>query len=90
MARVAVGVKPGSKRPGIALRGDGVEIRVAAAAREGAANEAVRRALASALGVPPRDVVLTLGASSRHKVFEIAGLLDFLNVRTEAFETGSA
>ena len=26
MARVAVGVKPGSKRPGIALRGDGVEL----------------------------------------------------------------
>ena len=82
MARVVVGVKPGSKRPGIALRGDEVEIRVAARARDGEANEAVRRALAAAAGVPPSDVSLVRGAAARLEAFEVAGLtLDELRRR---------
>jgi uncharacterized protein YggU (UPF0235/DUF167 family) len=74
VARLVVAVKPGSKRPGITLQGDDVEIRVAAAARDGAANEAVRRALAAALRVPPSGVTLIRGASARLKTFDVAGL----------------
>jgi hypothetical protein len=74
MARISVSVKPGSKRPGIALRDGSLEVRVAAPPRDGEATEAVRRALAAALGVPPRDVALVRGASARQKAFEIAGL----------------
>jgi len=71
---LAVTVKPGSKRPGVTLAGESVEVRVAAPALEGRANQAARRALEDALGLPQRDVVLVRGAASRRKVFEIAGL----------------
>jgi uncharacterized protein YggU (UPF0235/DUF167 family) len=40
---------------------------------DGKATEAVRLALADALGVRPRDVVLRLGATSRDKVFTVTG-----------------
>ena len=81
-----VTVKPNSKAPGIRLDGEAVEVRVAAPARDGLANEAVRQALAGALGVPLRDVVLARGAASKHKAFEVAGLeraaaLDALRAR---------
>ncbi|MFZ1124652.1 MAG: DUF167 domain-containing protein [Candidatus Baltobacteraceae bacterium] len=71
---LAVTVKPNSKAPGIRVEGEAVEIRVAAPARDGLANEAVRRELAGALGVPLRDVALARGAASKHKAFEVAGL----------------
>ena len=41
---------------------------------EGKANEAVRRAIARAVGVPPRAVTLVRGATARRKRFEIDGL----------------
>jgi len=71
---LVVSVKPGSKRPGIAISEGSVAVRVAAPARDGLANEAVRRALADALGVPQRDVALVRGATSRSKTFEVVGL----------------
>jgi hypothetical protein len=71
---LVVRVKPNAKAPGIRLDGEAVEVRVASPARDGLANEAVRRELARALGVPLRDVVLARGAASKHKAFEIAGL----------------
>lgn len=43
-------------------------MRVAAPPVEGAANEAVLRALAEALGVPPRDIAIERGARGRRKV----------------------
>jgi uncharacterized protein YggU (UPF0235/DUF167 family) len=49
-------------------------VRVAAPARDGLANEAVRAALAAALGCPKRAVTLVRGAAARHKTFAIAGL----------------
>jgi uncharacterized protein (TIGR00251 family) len=71
---LVVKVKPNSKAPGIRIDGQDVEVRVAAPARDGLANEAVRRELARALGVSLRDVALARGAASKHKAFEIAGL----------------
>jgi len=74
MALVSVKVTPGSHRPGIALTPTGIAARVTARAREGAANDAVRRALARALGVSLATVRLKRGATSRTKLFEVDGL----------------
>jgi uncharacterized protein YggU (UPF0235/DUF167 family) len=49
-------------------------VRVAAPARDGLANEAVRAAIAEALGCRKRAVTLQRGAAARHKTFEIDGL----------------
>jgi len=61
---------------GIALLADGrsvLKVRVAAAPSEGAANAALVRLLAEAVGVPPRDVALAAGATARIKRLTIAG-----------------
>lgn len=70
--RVEVRVKPGSKKPGIEEENGQLVVRVAEQAREGAANEAVQRALAKHFGVPPTRVELLRGQSSRIKLFEIS------------------
>ena len=70
---LVVVVKPGARNPGISLREDILEVRVAAPARDGLANEAVRAALAQALGCPKRAVTLRRGAAARHKTFAIEG-----------------
>jgi len=41
---------------------------------EGKANDAVRRAIACAVGVPPSAVALVRGAKGRRKLFTIEGL----------------
>jgi uncharacterized protein YggU (UPF0235/DUF167 family) len=78
---VALGVRltPKGGRDGI----DGIELladgrsvlkaRVRAAPSEGEANAALIRLLAKAVGVPPRDVVLSAGATARIKRLTIAG-----------------
>lgn len=61
---------------GIETMSDGrsvLKARVRAAPSEGEANDALCRLLAKALGVPPRDVALVAGATSRIKRIEIAG-----------------
>lgn len=50
-----------------------LKARVRAAASEGEANDALVRLLAKTLGVPPRDVTLRSGATSRIKRLAIAG-----------------
>ena len=50
-----------------------LKVRVRAAPTEGEANEALRRLIAKVLGIPPRDVTLTAGATSRIKRLAIAG-----------------
>jgi uncharacterized protein YggU (UPF0235/DUF167 family) len=50
-----------------------LKARVRAAASEGEANAALIRLIARALGVPPRDVTLTTGATSRIKRLSVAG-----------------
>ncbi len=76
MGTIAVAVKPNSRRPGISLSGTLVEVRVAEPPHDGRANEAVRAALAGALGRPKSAVTLVRGATSRRKVFAVAGLSD--------------
>ena len=61
---------------GIEQRADGqcvLKVRVRAAPTEGEANGALIRLVARALGVPPRDVALAAGATSRIKRVTIAG-----------------
>jgi uncharacterized protein YggU (UPF0235/DUF167 family) len=76
---VAVRVRPGAGRTRVGGRYDGPHgpaliIAVGAPAVEGKATEAVRRALAEALGVRRADVTLRIGATSRNKVFTIAAV----------------
>ena len=61
---------------GIEQMADGrnvLKARVKAAPSEGEANTALIRLLAMAVGVPPRDVTLTAGATSRIKRLVVAG-----------------
>ena len=54
---------------------DGIlRARVAARPVEGAANDAILRLVAEAVGVPKRHVSLRSGAASRSKVLEIEGV----------------
>jgi len=70
-----VTVRPGAKAPGIIVGLDGsITVRVRERAIEGKANEAVRRALARAVGKPASAVILVRGAMGRRKLFEIEGL----------------
>ena len=50
-----------------------LKARVRAAASDGEANEALVRLMAKTLDVPPRDVTLAAGATSRIKRLAIAG-----------------
>jgi uncharacterized protein YggU (UPF0235/DUF167 family) len=50
-----------------------LKVRVRAVPEDGAANEAVRRLLAKALGLPASAVSLEAGATARLKTFLIAG-----------------
>ena len=61
---------------GIETLSDGravLKARVRAAPSEGEANAALGRILAKALGVPPRDVAIVGGATSRIKRVKILG-----------------
>ncbi|KAA0229635.1 MAG: DUF167 domain-containing protein [Dehalococcoidia bacterium] len=73
MARIAVHVTPRASRDavtGFDERGV-LGVRVTAPPADGAANAAVAKLLAKALGLPSRDVVLVTGATSREKVFDL-------------------
>jgi uncharacterized protein YggU (UPF0235/DUF167 family) len=50
-----------------------LKIRVRAAPNEGEANAALAKLIAKAVGVPPRDVSLAAGATSRIKRLIISG-----------------
>jgi uncharacterized protein (TIGR00251 family) len=70
---VAVRVTPRSSKPGFrgwrkgAVGREELEIHVAAAPADGAANEAVIALLAKALGVSRSELSILSGAASRHK-----------------------
>ncbi len=74
MTRIlAVRVTPRSARPGLGgwrVGADGreeLEVRVAEAPTDGAANEAVVKMLAKALGISRSQIEIVSGASSRNK-----------------------
>lgn len=58
---------------GMSPDGAALVIAVAAPPEQGRANEAVREALAAALGVAASAVTLRRGATGRRKTFAIAG-----------------
>jgi uncharacterized protein len=73
--RFPVRVKPGARRDVVGGRwsGNALIVAVAAPAVEGKANEAVRRALATAFGVRRQDVEIITGHRSRDKLVTITG-----------------
>jgi uncharacterized protein YggU (UPF0235/DUF167 family) len=92
---IPVRVKPGAGRTRVGGRHDGPHgaaliIAVGAPAVDGKATEAVRRALADALRVRPAAVALRLGATSRDKVFTVAGPGGDLRARLAVLRDGSA
>lgn len=66
-ATLHITVKPKSPRVAVLRTADGVLVRVTAPPVEGAANDAVIKALAAALGVPKSRLTITAGASGRVK-----------------------
>lgn len=72
---VRVRVTPRSAREGIVGVRDGVlAVRVQAPPVEGAANKAVCRLLAQALGLPPSSIVVVHGEGSREKTLRVRGV----------------
>ena len=69
---MAVRVTPGARRDEIRVDGESVQIRVTSPPADGAANEAVLRLLAAALGRPARDLTLVRGTTARIKLIAIA------------------
>ena len=65
-------VTPGASRDEVRIDGDAVQLRVTAPPADGAANTAVLRLLATALGRPRRDLTLLRGASARIKLVGVA------------------
>ncbi len=63
---------PGARRDEIRIEGETVQIRVTSPPADGAANDAVLRLIAAALGRPPRDLTLLRGATARIKLIGIA------------------
>jgi uncharacterized protein YggU (UPF0235/DUF167 family) len=91
---VVVRVRPGAGRTKVGGRYAGVHgpaliIAVGAPAVDGKATEAVRRALAEALGVRAAEVTLRLGATSRDKVFTVTASVDELAGRLDLLRDGS-
>jgi len=92
---IVVRVRPGAGRTKVGGRYEGPHgpaliVAVGAPAVDGKATEAVRRALADALRVRPADVALKLGATSRDKVFTVAGPGDAITARLAALRDGGA
>ena len=62
-----------------------LKTRVRAAPHEGAANDALVALLAKSLGVPPRNVAITGGATSRIKRVHVVGNVPALVAALEKF-----
>ncbi len=74
-ATLRVRVKPRASRDGIAGAREGaLVVGVCAAARDGAANEALVRLLARAARVPPSAVTILRGAAGRDKLLRFLGV----------------
>ncbi|KUO49960.1 MAG: hypothetical protein APF78_03375 [Sphingomonadales bacterium BRH_c3] len=69
--RIAVRVTPGARQQGVSIEGGQVQVKVRAKPQDGAANQAVVKLLAQALGIAPSRIELLRGATSRDKLFKI-------------------
>jgi uncharacterized protein (TIGR00251 family) len=89
MAELAIRVTPRSSKPGVggwrqgADGRDELEVRVAEAPADGAANAAVVRLLTVALGLPRSQVTLVSGHASRHKRIALHLEIDEVRRRIE-------
>lgn len=71
--RVEILVRPNASRGGVGGSHDGaLVVRVTEPADRGRATRAALRALATSFSVPPRDVTLVRGSTSRRKLVDIA------------------
>jgi len=89
VSRLTVHVTPRAGRDeilGWSDDGAALRIRVRAAPADGAANEAVARTLARALGLPPSALRIVSGASARRKIIDIP--LDATDLRLRLAATG--
>ncbi|MEV6346695.1 DUF167 domain-containing protein [Actinoplanes sp. NPDC051851] len=90
---VPVRVRPGAGRTRVGgcypgPHGPALIVAVGAPAVDGRATEAVRRALAGALGVRPAGVSLRIGATSRDKVFTVDAPVAEIEQRLSALRDG--
>ena len=69
--RISVRVIPGARSEGLAIDAGRLTAKVRTKPQGGEANDAVRRLLAIAYGVPPSQIEMIRGAASREKLFEI-------------------
>ena len=70
-AMLAVRVTPNARRPGVELEEGVIRVAVTETPEGGKATEAVRVALARALGVAKTRLTLVRGATSRDKLFRL-------------------
>ena len=69
--RLAVRVTPGARTEGSEIADGRVQVKVRTKPEDGKATAAVAAMLAVALGVPPSQIALLRGATSREKLFRI-------------------
>ena len=69
--RVAIRVTPGARTESFTLDDGVLTAKVRAKPQDGEANDAVRKLLAAAYGVPPSRVELLRGETSREKLLRI-------------------
>ena len=75
--RVSIRVQPrASSNAIVGVHGDAMKVRLTAPPVDGAANEALVSLLAGTFGIPPRDITIVAGSSSRSKVVELAGVTE--------------
>ena len=70
---ITVRVTPRASHPRVQVSGGTISVFVSEAPEDGAANAAVRAALATAFGVPKTSLELVRGETAREKVFRVAG-----------------
>jgi uncharacterized protein YggU (UPF0235/DUF167 family) len=71
--RIAVRAHPGASNQHAEWEGETLHVWVTARAVEGAANRALVKAVARALGVRPSAVTLVAGERARDKLFDVEG-----------------
>jgi len=85
---IDLSISPNAKRTEVVGWHDGaLRLRVAAPPVEGAANEAVRRWLSTALGLPQADIELLRGATGRRKQWAVRTNLARIEQRIQDWVT---